>query len=79
MQGFKGSWHQYDYEVEKDIAVSMDDGAVLYLDIYRPALNGAPISNPCPVLLERSLYTYLFTLAYDRVFPVVQTGRTSEA
>lgn len=25
------------------------------------------------------LYTYVFTLGYDRVFPVIQTGRASEA
>ena len=56
MQGFEGSWHQFDCDVERDIAVTMDDGVALYLDIYRPALNGAPIADPCPVLLERSPY-----------------------
>jgi len=56
MQGFEGSWHQYDCEVERDIVIRMDDGVALYLDIYRPALDGAPLAGPCPVLLERSPY-----------------------
>lgn len=56
MSGYEGSFRQYDSIVERHIAVTMADGVTLYLDIYRPALNGAPVDGAWPVLLERSPY-----------------------
>lgn len=56
MKAFEGSHRQYDSVVERDIGVAMDDGAVLYLDVYRPALKGEAVDGAWPVLLERSPY-----------------------
>lgn len=56
MQGFEGSGRQYDHTIERHLAVKMEDGVTLYLDIYRPALNGEAVAGAWPVLLERSPY-----------------------
>lgn len=56
MQTNEGSWRQYDHTVEKQIGVAMGDGATLYLDVYRPALEGEAVAGTWPVLLERSPY-----------------------
>ena len=56
MQGYEGSNHQYDDAVDRHIGVAMRDGKQLYLDIYRPALNCAPLDGRWPVLLERTPY-----------------------
>jgi putative CocE/NonD family hydrolase len=56
MKAFEGSYRQYDSIVERDLGVAMDDGAMLYLDVYRPALKGEAIDGEWPVLLERSPY-----------------------
>jgi len=56
MKAFQGSFRQYDSVVERDIGVAMDDGAMLYLDVYRPALEGDAVEGAWPVLLERSPY-----------------------
>ncbi len=56
MKAFEGSYRQYDSTVERDIGVAMDDGALLYLDMYRPALKGEAVDGAWPVLLERSPY-----------------------
>lgn len=54
--GHQGSWQQYDCIVERHVAVTMADGITLYMDIYRPALAGAALAGPFPVLLERGPY-----------------------
>ncbi len=56
MKAFEGSFRQYDSIVDRDIGVAMDDGAMLYLEIYRPALKGEAVDGAWPVLLERSPY-----------------------
>lgn len=56
MPPFEGSHRQYDYIVERDIAVEMADGVTLKLDIYRPALDGEAVAGQWPVLLERTPY-----------------------
>jgi len=38
MAGFAGSHRQYDHVVASNVAVSMGDGVVLYVVLYRPAL-----------------------------------------
>lgn len=56
MKAFEGSYRQYDSIVERDIGVAMGDGAMLYLDVYRPALKDEAVDGAWPVLLERSPY-----------------------
>ncbi len=56
MEPFEGSSRQYDHTIDRHIGVTMPDGTVLYLDIYRPALKGEPVEGRWPVLLERSPY-----------------------
>lgn len=56
MQGFEGSGRQYDHIIERHLAVTMEDGVTLYLDIYRPALGERAVEGEWPVLLERSPY-----------------------
>ncbi len=56
MKAFEGSYRQYDSVVDRDLGIAMDDGAMLYLDVYRPALKGEAVEGEWPVLLERSPY-----------------------
>lgn len=56
MPGYEGSCHQYDCAVERHVAITMADGVTLYMDVYRPALNGEVLDGPWPVLLERGPY-----------------------
>ncbi len=56
MQTNQGSWRQYDCTVDRQIGVAMEDGTTLYLDVYRPALDGEAVAGTWPVLLERSPY-----------------------
>ena len=56
MQGYEGSSQQYDWAFEADVPVTMADGVTLYLDVYRPALDGKALDGAWPVLLERSPY-----------------------
>lgn len=56
MRGYDGSYRKYDSIVERHIAVTMPDGVTLYLDLYRPALDGAAVDGAWPVVLERSPY-----------------------
>ena len=56
MQGYEGSCHQYGYVVEKQIAIVLSDGVTLYLDVYRPALQGNAVDGPWPVIVERTPY-----------------------
>jgi putative CocE/NonD family hydrolase len=46
----------YGVYVEKDIMTPMRDGVRLATDVYRPAVNGKPVENPFPVLLQRTPY-----------------------
>jgi uncharacterized protein len=46
----------YEVVVQADVRISMRDGARLMQDIYRPAHAGIPVSEPLPVLLERTPY-----------------------
>lgn len=56
MQPFEGSCRQYDCTIERQIGVVMADGATLYHDVYRPALDGEAVTGQWPVLVERSPY-----------------------
>lgn len=56
MQTNEGSWRQFDYTVDRQTGVAMEDGATLCLDIYRPALDGKAVAGTWPVLLERTPY-----------------------
>ena len=40
----------------RDVMVSMRDGTTLAIDVYRPGRGGVPISDPLPVLLQRTPY-----------------------
>ncbi len=53
---YEGSAQEYDVVVERDVAVTMADGARLFADVYFPALNGERLAGEWPVLLERSPY-----------------------
>lgn len=55
-----------DVHVTHDVMVTMRDGVRLAMDIYRPAVAGAPIATPLPVLLERTPYDKLGTNHGDR-------------
>jgi len=55
-----------DVHVTRDVMVTMRDGVRLAMDIYRPAVAGAPIATPLPVLLERTPYDKLGTNHGDR-------------
>lgn len=56
MKAFEGSYRQYDSVVDRNLGIAMNDGAMLYLDVYRPALKGEAVEGEWPVLLERSPY-----------------------
>lgn len=45
-----------DVVVEKDVMVTMRDGVRLATDIYRPAVDGKPVTEPLPVILTRLPY-----------------------
>ena len=42
--------------LERDVMMAMRDGVRLATDIYRPSRDGRAISEPCPVILERTPY-----------------------
>ena len=42
---------------DKDVMVPMRDGVNLATDIYRPALNGEPVEDQLPILLQRTPYS----------------------
>ncbi|MEM6415950.1 MAG: CocE/NonD family hydrolase [Pseudomonadota bacterium] len=46
----------YEKYIRSSIYVPMRDGVKLAVDIYRPAINGAPVKTPMPVLLRYSRY-----------------------
>lgn len=45
-----------DVSIEHDVMITARDGVRLATDIYRPAEDGAPTSEPLPVLLQRTPY-----------------------
>ena len=45
-----------DVVVEKNVMISAKDSILLATDIYRPALNGVPVSSRYPVLFQRTPY-----------------------
>ena len=45
-----------DVRVTRNLPVTMRDGVVLMLDIYRPARDGQPVDERFPVILERTPY-----------------------
>ena len=47
---------KFDYLIEKNIMVQMRDGTKLALDLYRPAINGKPVTEKFPTLLVRTPY-----------------------
>jgi putative CocE/NonD family hydrolase len=55
----QGSAQQFDVVWQRDIMLPMRDGVPLATDVYRPALDGAAITEPVPVLLERTPYNKL--------------------
>jgi putative CocE/NonD family hydrolase len=46
----------YGIVTSKNVMVSMRDGVRLATDVYRPALNGVPVAERFPVILERTPY-----------------------
>jgi putative CocE/NonD family hydrolase len=52
----QGSAHSFEVVIERDVMVTMRDGARLATDIYRPARGGVAVSGRFPVLLERTPY-----------------------
>src|SRR5689334_11619778 len=54
--GFGGSNIQFDYVVERDVAVVARDGTRLSADVYRPALGGRAVDGKWPAILERTPY-----------------------
>lgn len=47
---------EYDFVVEKDVAVPVRDGTKLAADVYRPARDGKPVEGRFPTLLTRTPY-----------------------
>ncbi len=45
-----------DVVVERDVMVTARDGIQLATDIYRPAVNGAPLAGRLPLVLQRTPY-----------------------
>ena len=57
-----GQSPEYGIVVAQDVMMPMRDGLRLATDIYRPALNGEPVSGPLPTILGRT--------SYDKTDPV---------
>lgn len=51
-----GQNHKQEVHVEKNVMIPMADGIRLATDIYRPALDGEPIQEALPLLLQRTPY-----------------------
>ncbi len=65
MAGRQGSWQQYDVAVEYNVTLRARDGTRLATDIYRPALNGRPVEDRFPALIERTPYDKLRQLGVN--------------
>ena len=46
----------YGVVIAKDVMVPMRDGVRLATDVYRPALDGEPVSGRFPTILQRTIY-----------------------
>src|SRR4051794_14651556 len=46
----------YEVRVERGVTMTASDGTTLVMDIYRPAQDGQPITEPVPTLVERTPY-----------------------
>jgi putative CocE/NonD family hydrolase len=58
-QDFAGAQEKKEYDVilyKENLMVSMRDGVKLATDIYRPAVNGVPLEDKFPILLQRTPY-----------------------
>lgn len=47
---------RYEAVVVKDVMIPMRDGIKLAADIYRPAIDGVPLEDKLPILLQRTPY-----------------------
>ena len=47
---------EYDVVSNENVMATMRDGVRLAADVFRPAKNGTPVSEPLPVILERTPY-----------------------
>ena len=63
--------------VTRDVMVRMRDGVHLATDIYRPALDGKPVGEKLPVLLERTPYDKTGTNHADRTRDTRNRGSRS--
>ena len=55
--GWVGSPKQYDaLKVSTDLLIPTRDGKRMATDVYRPARHGVPVTQPLPVLLNRTPY-----------------------
>ncbi|MCB8822186.1 CocE/NonD family hydrolase [Microvirga rosea] len=45
-----------DVVVHRDVMVRLRDGVHLATDVYRPAVDGKPVTTPLPVIMERTPY-----------------------
>ena len=59
--GKKGSAPDFAVAVDRDVMVPMRDGVRLATDLYKPALDGEPVSGPLPAILGRT--------SYDKTWP----------
>ena len=53
---YEGSHQAYDVAIEHNVMAAMPDGVKLAADVYYPALDGARVPGPFPVILERTPY-----------------------
>ncbi len=47
---------EYGVSISKDLMPPMRDGVRLASDVYRPALDGEPITGSFPTILQRTIY-----------------------
>ena len=47
---------EFDVHLTENVLVAMRDSARLATDVYRPARDGQPLTEPRPVLLHRTPY-----------------------
>ena len=45
-----------DFVVEQNVMIPMRDGVLLATDVYRPAVDGATVTDPLPLVLTRTPY-----------------------
>ena len=52
----QASTGMYQVHVDHNLRIAMRDGVELAMDVHRPALDGRPVEEPFPVLLQRTPY-----------------------